>query len=441
MEETVRKVSAIFDKMASVKITPTSNYSVPEYWMNRAIKGDEKCKDNLFNWISLSLNIDKSILNAVFNAKYNKTNENKVMNMNIINEIGDTPKGQEMLGRTAERAYQRAQRTSGADKQRHEKTEWDAYQTAAGNSRKHLDGSGAHFARGRDAEYDEHWDDGRYPWSKKHKSKNESKTMNKKLIRLTESDLHKIVKESAKRIMKEVALKGKSGKTYSLHGTDPESWAVMSRVRGKNGYFPNTPQHYHACRDEDNWIELDDKAHPNLRSRNNANRINAMMNRIDDKSKDIMAANESKLSRIVKESVNRILREDLEGDELRDYVDSLHLNDNVPNERGIFHEYDPNLYGAGHGGEWYYRYGRDGRKYDVQDKWIPRVDDNGNEIYDPYEGGDFYILYSPEVGFLENDTYESYEAAQEALMEYGNAYEDLTIYFVPEGDLSNAEEA
>ena len=140
----------------------------------------------------------------------------------------------------------------------------------------------------------------------------ESKNMNKKLIRLTESDLHKIVKESAKRIMKEVALKGKSGKTYSLHGTDPESWAVMSRVRGKNGYFPNTPQHYHACRDEDNWIELDDKAHPNLRSRNNANRINAMMNRIDDKSKDIMAANESKLSRIVKESVNRILKESMQ---------------------------------------------------------------------------------------------------------------------------------
>lgn len=84
MEETVRKVSAIFDKMASVKITPTSNYSVPEYWMNRAIKGDEKCKDNLFNWISLSLNIDKSILNAVFNAKYNKANENKVMNRKLI---------------------------------------------------------------------------------------------------------------------------------------------------------------------------------------------------------------------------------------------------------------------------------------------------------------------------------------------------------------------
>lgn len=123
--------------------------------------------------------------------------------MNRINEIGDTVRGQEMLGRTAERAHQRAQRTSGADKQRHEKTEWDAYQTAAGNSRKHLDGSGAHFARGRDAEYDEHWDDGRYPWSKKHKSKNESRNMNKKLIRLTESDLHRIVKESVEKILSE----------------------------------------------------------------------------------------------------------------------------------------------------------------------------------------------------------------------------------------------
>lgn len=123
--------------------------------------------------------------------------------MNRINEIGDTVRGQEMLGRTAERAHQRAQRTSGADKQRHEKTEWDAYQTAAGNSRKHLDGSGAHFARGRDAEYDEKWDDGRYPWSKKHKAKNESKNVNKALIRLTEQDLHRIVKESVEKILKE----------------------------------------------------------------------------------------------------------------------------------------------------------------------------------------------------------------------------------------------
>jgi len=142
--------------------------------------------------------------------------------MNIINEIGDTVRGQEMLGRTAERAHQRAQRTSGADKQRHEKTEWDAYQTAAGNSRKHLDGSGAHFARGRDAEYDEHWDDGRYPWSKKHKSKNESKNMNKELIRLTEQDLHRIVKESVNRVLKEDS---------GLPRINPQNIGVVKAVR------------------------------------------------------------------------------------------------------------------------------------------------------------------------------------------------------------------
>ena len=34
-------------------------------------------------------------------------------------------------------------------------------------------------------------------------SKNESKNMNKKLIRLTESDLHKIVKESVNRVLNE----------------------------------------------------------------------------------------------------------------------------------------------------------------------------------------------------------------------------------------------
>ena len=84
MEDTIRKISAIFDKMASVKITPTSNYAVHEYWMNRALKGDEKCKDTLFNWLSGILRVDKSVLNAVFNAKYNKTNENKKMNKKII---------------------------------------------------------------------------------------------------------------------------------------------------------------------------------------------------------------------------------------------------------------------------------------------------------------------------------------------------------------------
>ena len=116
--------------------------------------------------------------------------------MNRINEIGDTPKGQEMLGRTAERAYQRAQRTSGADKKRYMRTYNDAYKTGGKSSNKHLGGSREHFDNGRDYEYEK--------WADEHNGNvAESKTMNKKLIRLTESDLHKIVKESINRVLKE----------------------------------------------------------------------------------------------------------------------------------------------------------------------------------------------------------------------------------------------
>ena len=221
--------------------------------------------------------------------------ENTYRNMNIINEIGNTPKGQEMLGRTAERAHQRAKRTSGADKQRHEKTEWDAYQTAAGNSRKHLDGSGTHFQRGRDAEYDEHWDDGRYPWSKKHESNNESRNMNKKLIRLTENDLHRIVKASVKRIVKENLYRNKNGKLiwepaeetkYSIGPEGPNGWPNLLNKddRSETGY-----QIY-------GWEELpDDK------------RRYSVWNSIARNSEDFIP--EQKMHKIVKESVSKILNE------------------------------------------------------------------------------------------------------------------------------------
>jgi hypothetical protein len=117
--------------------------------------------------------------------------------MDRINEIGDTKKGQEMLGRTAERAYQRAQRTSGADKNRYMRTYNDAYKTGGKSSNKHLGGSREHFDNGRDYEYEK--------WADEHNGNvAESKTMNKKLIRLTESDLHKIVKESVNKIINEI---------------------------------------------------------------------------------------------------------------------------------------------------------------------------------------------------------------------------------------------
>lgn len=135
--------------------------------------------------------------------------------------------------------------------------------------------------------------------------KNTYRNMNKKLIRLTESDLHRIVKESVNRTINEVALKGKSGKAYSLHGNDEESWDIVSRLRQKKSGNSN----YNTMRDEKNAEEIDAKNHPNRRSLNNANRVNASLKRASNASKDIMAANESFIRKIVKESVEKILSE------------------------------------------------------------------------------------------------------------------------------------
>jgi hypothetical protein len=80
MEETISKVIRIFDKLSNAEVTPTSNYSVPEYWMHRAMRGDEKSKQTLFNWLSGIIGIDMDILNSVFDSKY-KMNENIRKNM------------------------------------------------------------------------------------------------------------------------------------------------------------------------------------------------------------------------------------------------------------------------------------------------------------------------------------------------------------------------
>lgn len=119
-----------------------------------------------------------------------------------------------------------------------------------------------------------------------------SRNMNKKIIRLTENDLHKIIKESVNKILNEVAIKGKSGKTYSLHGNDEESWDIMSKLR-QNQKGGHGVTKYNAMRDEKNAEELDAKNHPNRRSLNNANRVKASIKRTSDASNDIMATNEA----------------------------------------------------------------------------------------------------------------------------------------------------
>ena len=108
--------------------------------------------------------------------------------------------------------------------------------------------------------------------------------------------------------------------------------------------------------------------------------------------KKLIRLTENDLHRIVKISVNKILRE---RDEYDDYDDEEE-------------EYD---------------------------------DDEEEEEHDDYyrdEG--FWFLYSPEVGAL-NGTYETYESAEDDLMAYADEYEDLTIYYAPQGDMTQAYEA
>lgn len=49
--------------------------------------------------------------------------------------------------------------------------------------------------------------------------------MNK--IKLTEAQLHRVIKESVKRILSEIKIGGES-----LHGNNPEDWSAIENVRG-----------------------------------------------------------------------------------------------------------------------------------------------------------------------------------------------------------------
>ena len=124
--------------------------------------------------------------------------------MNRINEIGDTPKGQEMLGRLQARNNWKQKGNTDRDIESYAKKHW-------------IDNSGKRVYGG---DLEKSYIDGNeketnnivkplfksvHDSIEKYKQrKNESKNMNKKLIRLTESDLHKIVKESVNKIINEI---------------------------------------------------------------------------------------------------------------------------------------------------------------------------------------------------------------------------------------------
>lgn len=106
--------------------------------------------------------------------------------MKTINEIGDTSKGQYMLGSVASRANNRASAANLGTKERR-KQRVKAFDTTHKAESNRLAYNKGYFHKG--------WDD--------ENNKNESKNLNKALIRLTESDLHRIVLESVNKILKE----------------------------------------------------------------------------------------------------------------------------------------------------------------------------------------------------------------------------------------------
>lgn len=55
--------------------------------------------------------------------------------------------------------------------------------------------------------------------------------MRKNRMRLTESQLHRVIKESVKRVLNEVAIGG-----ASLHGTNPEDWAALGDLQAARGW-------------------------------------------------------------------------------------------------------------------------------------------------------------------------------------------------------------
>ena len=89
--------------------------------------------------------------------------------------------------------------------------------------------------------------------------------MNKRLIRLTESDLHRIVKESVNKIIQEITVKGKSGKEHYLGGRDPYSWFTVNKIRQKqindHNRTPNGREEHNMERDFKNVQDIYHKWH------------------------------------------------------------------------------------------------------------------------------------------------------------------------------------
>jgi len=134
--------------------------------------------------------------------------ESKHKDMGRINEIGDTPKGQYALGQLAGKYEKMANDT---------KTGTKAHRKAMGKM-----WGMRQYANATPHKKGDDFENGHNDYLKK----NESKNMNKTLIRLTEQDLHRIVKESVNKILSEVEFRGRA-----FHGNRQDDWRKMANIR------------------------------------------------------------------------------------------------------------------------------------------------------------------------------------------------------------------
>ena len=92
MENDIKKVYAVFQRLLGEM--DTKNYSIPAFYLKKALNGDEKEKENIIFWVSILSGIRRDVVEATFdtfkkhqNEKNSSLQENKICHKTIsINE-------------------------------------------------------------------------------------------------------------------------------------------------------------------------------------------------------------------------------------------------------------------------------------------------------------------------------------------------------------------
>ena len=262
----------LFNRLSKAEITPSTNYNMLEEWMYWALRGREKSKKILFETLSLHLGVDTEVLEIIFTKMFgNKINESKdqkskkkILRESKVENWGPddfvtweeiqycSNHGAEFTERNRERAdmlgIPEDERCAFCEKPL-KRGKYKIVYAADVNDPDYREAPYGYFANP-------------HPHMKPfkvgsecvkalesaHKLKYENnieenktnRNMNKKLIRLTEGDLHRIVKESVKRILYEDSV-----------GNHPEGYPFKSKYGTyefgktiKHIPTPNTPLPY-----------------------------------------------------------------------------------------------------------------------------------------------------------------------------------------------------